>query len=300
MLPLSLAGQLAGAVVLLTTEPRPPYGRDDLPFLEAVAARAGSAVSHLRAFRQQSQIALDLQHSLLPDLPSARPGLEVAARYVAGAAGVEVGGDWWDVHHLGDDHVGVGLGDVFGRGVSAAIVMGHARAAMRAAAMAALSPGAILTLLDAQLADLMDTSARPGPGLASPRFATAVYADIDLRSGTARLANAGHPPLLLRAQDGQTRARPCSARPPLGLRGAHYEEIVVDFPPGAVLVGFTDGLVETRRSTVKSGLTRLEGYLRALETVDVDAIADGLLDLMSRSRELEDDIALVVLRRCEA
>jgi Stage II sporulation protein E (SpoIIE) len=299
VLPLSLAGQLAGAVVLVTAEPRLAYGAADLPFLELVAARAGSAVSHVRAFRQQWQIALDLQTALLPDLPIARPGLDVAARYVAGGSGVEIGGDWWDVHHLGEDHVGVGLGDVSGRGVQAAIVMGHARAAMRAAAMAGLSPAAILTLLDAQLADLMDAPARPGSTAVPPRFATSVYADIDLRTGTARLANAGHPPMIMRTPDGKVDRVHAPPGPPLGVRAANYEEIVVSFPPGAVLVGFTDGLIETRDSSIESGLLQIDDYLRDLETSDVDVIADGLLELMSRSRELQDDIALVVLRHCE-
>jgi hypothetical protein len=299
VLPLSLAGQLAGAVVLVSTEPRPAYSSADLPFLELVAARAGSAVSHVRAFRQQWQIALDLQTALLPDFPVARPGLDVAARYVAGGSGVEIGGDWWDVHRLGEHHVGVGLGDVSGRGVQAAIVMGQARAAMRAAAMAELSPAAILTLLDAQLADLMDVPPRPGSTVVAPRFATSVYVDIDLQSGTATLANAGHPPLVMRTPDGEVHRVHAPPGPPLGVRAANYEEIVVSFPLGAVLVGFTDGLIETRDASLEAGLTRVDDYLRDLQTTEVDVIADGLLDVMSPTSELQDDIALVVLRHGE-
>lgn len=296
VLPLALAGELAGAVVLLATAPRAPYGDADLPFLELVAARAGSAVSHLRAFRQQWQIALELQTALLPDVPTALPQLEVSARYVAGGSEVPIGGDWWDVHDLGAGRVGVGLGDVSGRGVPAAIVMGHARAGMRAAAMAALSPAAILTLLDEQLADLVSSAGRTGGAEGGSRFATAVYAIIDTGSGLLRLANAGHPPLVMRGPDGQVSRVQAPPGPPLGLRAAGYVEIALPFPPGTILVGFTDGLVESRRASLVAGLERVESYLRELTTTDVDRIADGLLDLMSESRDLADDIALVVLR----
>src|SRR5262249_44861386 len=125
VLPLTAAGSLTGAVVLAGAPPRHPFRPADLPFLEDTAARAGAAVAALRDLRRQGQIAVDLQRSLLPDAPPALPGLEIAARYVAGAADVDVGGDWWDVTHLGAGRVGVGVGDVSGRGVPAAVIMGQ-------------------------------------------------------------------------------------------------------------------------------------------------------------------------------
>lgn len=295
VLPLSLAGELAGAVVLLSAGARPAYDPGDLTFLELIAARAGSAVSHLRVYREQRQIAFDLQHALLPAVPTALPGLAAAARYLVGGTGVEIGGDWWDIHQLREHHVGVGLGDVAGRGIPAAIVMGHARAAMRAAATAELSPGAILTLLDGQLADLINGPEPLGRNDIPARFATAVYADLDLESRTARVANAGHLPLFSRAPDGRVHRIHAPTGTPLGLRFGHYEEIVVPFAAGTVLVGFTDGLVETRDCSLDVGLAEVEHYLDALDTADVDQIADGLLEHMSRTRTLQDDVALVVL-----
>ena len=73
VLPLAVAGELDGAVVLLGTGDRPPYTQADLPFLEDVAARAGVAVTHLRGFDQQRRIAQDLQRALLPDVPTIAP-----------------------------------------------------------------------------------------------------------------------------------------------------------------------------------------------------------------------------------
>ena len=111
VLPLTVAGSLTGAVVLAGAQPRHPFRATDLPFLETTAARAGVAAAALLDLRRQRQIAVDLQKALLPGAPPAMAGLEIAARYVAGATDVDVGGDWWDVTHLGAGRVGVGVGD---------------------------------------------------------------------------------------------------------------------------------------------------------------------------------------------
>ena len=171
-----------------------------------------------------------------PGLPPELPGLRVAARYVAGSADVEVGGDWWDVHHLGAGRVGIGVGDVSGRGVPAAVVMGQARAGMRAAAHADLPPVDVLTVLDAQVSELVridDTD----PSRLPPRFATAAYAVIDPFDDTLRVACAGHPPMLSGCPRGGSSRWPPPPGPPLGLGGSRYDDLVVSFPAGSILVG---------------------------------------------------------------
>src|SRR3954447_9015510 len=147
VVPLVVAGTLSGALVLLAGGRRPPFGEWDLPFLQDVTARAGIAISQVRSTRQHRDIALGLQRALLPPAPPALAGFNIVARYVAGAPQVQVGGDWWDVQGVGAGHVAVGIGDVAGRGIRAAAVMGHARAAMRAAGGAALPPAGVLELL---------------------------------------------------------------------------------------------------------------------------------------------------------
>jgi hypothetical protein len=294
VLPLALAGRLAGAVVLMSFGDRAPYVEEDLPFLEQAAARAGTAVSHVRAFGQSRDIALDLQHALLPQAPGRLAGVEVAVRYVAGGPDVEVGGDWWDVHPLAPGRIGIGLGDVAGTGVQAAVVMGQARSAMRAAALAQLSPSAVLTLLDEQLGGLFDASAG---GSSSPRFATALYAVLDTGQSTLTVANAGHPPLLVRDLDGSTRWVQARPGPPLGLRMPTYEELVVPFAAGSLCLGLTDGLVESRQQGVQEGLDRLADLVARLpRDLDVEGVADAVLEELAPDTGRQDDIALVVLR----
>ena len=292
VLPLAVAGELAGAVVLLGAGDRPPYTRADLPFLEDVAARAGIAVTHLRGFDQQRRIAQDLQRALLPDVPTALPGLRVAARYVAGADGLEVGGDWWDVHDLGGGRTGVGIGDVAGRGLAAAVVMGQARSVMRTGAIAGLSPARLLTMLDRHVADLVERGGDAGAH--QPQFATASYAVIDRVAGTLTVANAGHPPMLLRYDAGPTVAAHAPPGPPLGIGAGGYEEVEMPFGPGCLLAAFTDGLVESPELDVGAGIERLRAHVHAVADADLEHAADRLLDAMT-GRRGQDDVALVLL-----
>ena len=293
VIPLIAAGELAGALVLLAAGPRAAYTAADGQFLEALAARAGAVVAHLRGYQQQQRTALDLQQALLPSSPPRLPGLEVAARYLAGSEDVDVGGDWWDVHHLGAGRVGIGVGDVSGRGIPAAILMGQARSGMRAAAHADLPPGDILTILDAQVTDLVRIKEGGGGPPLPAKFATAAYAVIEPFDETLRVANAGHPPFLVRRPDGRVEQVAAPPGPPLGLGVGGYEELVAPFPAGSLLIAFTDGLVESRLVEVDVGVARLAADVAA---ADADVALDDLADELLTRADGTDDTALVLVR----
>lgn len=297
VVPLVVAGVLTGAMILVGAGDRAPFADADLPFLEDVTARAGSAISQVRTVRQQRDIAAGLQRALLPAVPSDLPGFTCAARYIAGAPQVEVGGDWWDVHRPGDGQIGVGIGDVSGRGIAAAAVMGQASAAMRAAGHARLSPAGVLSLLDALLADVI-TGWEPSQD--APQFATAAYVLVDPTQHSLRAANAGHLPLLIRAADGRVRVVGLPIGPPLGLGSAEFAEIDIPFGPGETLVMYTDGLVESKEQDLDDGITALA---RALDrhggNPDLEQVADLILAAMGREHgHGADDVALVLLRGC--
>ncbi len=291
VVPLTVAGDLSGAVVLLAAGDREPFRASDEPFLGDVAARAAAAVAQHRTTAGQQELVLQLQKSLLPAAPPELPGLTVAARYVAGSADVEVGGDWWDVHHLGAGRVGIGVGDVSGRGVPAAVVMGQARAGMRAAAHADLPPVDVLTVLDAQVSELVriDDS---DPHRLPPRFATAAYAVIDPFDDTLRVASAGHPPMLVRHPSGRVDQVAPTPGPPLGLGGGRYDDLVVPFPAGSILAAYTDGLVESHTRDIETGIEELSAALADFDQgASLEEMADQLLGMADRS----DDTALVLL-----
>jgi hypothetical protein len=296
VVPLVAAGTLTGALVLLAAGERPAFADIDLPFLQDVAARAGVAISQVRGSRHHRDVALKLQRALLPQAPPSLPGVSVAARYVAGAPEVEVGGDWWDVHDLGGGRVGIGIGDVCGRGIAAAAVMGQARAAMRAAGHAALTPHDVLELLDVQLTEILSG---PGADGAGPQFATACYGVVDLKLETLRASSAGHLPLLLRRSCGRVETITLPTGPPLGLGCGGYQEAEIPFGARDTLLLFTDGLVESRTQDVDEGIAVLATGLQRLGGAEsLDEVADGLLQAMGRGVAAgPDDVALVLLRR---
>jgi hypothetical protein len=301
--PLVVSGSLTGALLLVAAGDREPYDERDLPFLADLAARAGAAITQLRTLRRQRDVAVDLQRGLLPAEPPDVPGVQVAARYVAGAPDVEVGGDWWDVHDLGNRCLALGIGDVSGRGVPAAAVMGQARAVMRAAGHARLGPVDALELLDAQLSEALtisETGGGPQPsatGRAPVRFATACYAILDLAAGEVRLANAGHLPLLVRDAAGSVRRVQAAPGAPLGLGVGGFVEELAPVRGGDTLVMFTDGLVESRVLDIDDGLAMLEEALADHGAGDVEVVADQLLTAMqARQGYGPDDVALVVVR----
>ena len=100
-----------------------------------------------KRYERERNIAGTLQRALLPEAAPDLPGLAVATRYFPGGAGLQVGGDWYDVFPLPGGRLGVAVGDVVGHGVAAAAVMGQLRVALRAYALEFLSPGTVLTAL---------------------------------------------------------------------------------------------------------------------------------------------------------
>jgi hypothetical protein len=304
LVPLVVAGKLTGVMLLLAAGDRQPLRETDLRLFEDIASRAGAAIAQVRTARTQREVAAELQRALLPTAPPRPPGISTAARYVAGAPDVEVGGDWWALQGLGDGRIGVGIGDVSGRGVPAAAVMGQARAVMRAAGTARLSPVDTLRLIDAQLAEVLAVPDQ-SPGAhggslrnAPVRFATACYAVLDPAEGTMRLANAGHLPLLLRSVTGDVRQVLAPPGAPLGLEVGGFQEIVEQVRADETLLLFTDGLVESRLLDLDDGLGMLaDAFASCGGHDDLDLVADALLDAMERRPgHGDDDVALLVLR----
>lgn len=226
--------------------------------------------------------AMTLQRSLLPaELPSTEE-LEVAARYAAGAAETDVGGDWYDVIALGAGRLALVIGDVMGRGVPAAAVMGQLRTAARTCARLDVRPGEVLEVLDGVLRELDEDA-----------IATCVYAVFDPHTRDLRLASAGHPPPLVRTADGRTSALLIDVSAPLGLSDP-ARETTVQLLPGSTLALYTDGLVEFRGSDLDQGIAALCDVVASGPT-GLEALADEVMSQLSEE-EGDDDVALLLIR----
>jgi anti-sigma regulatory factor (Ser/Thr protein kinase) len=231
------------------------------------------------------QTALTLQRSLLPSSTPSTEELEVAVRYDAGVADTEVGGDWYDVIPLGGGRVAVVIGDVMGRGVHAAAVMGQLRTAVRTCARLDLRPVEVLEVLDGLVSDL--------GGEDEHSIATCVYAVFDPHTRELLLSNAGHLPPVVRLADGSTHRLEVAVSAPLGV-GDAPRQTRVRLEPGTVLALFTDGLVEVRGSDIDAGLDALCRVLAA-GPEDLEALADAVLHRLSTD-DADDDVALLLVR----
>src|SRR5205085_9225565 len=233
--PLLMDGRAIGLMHVGTVSPR-RFTAEDTVVLQLAADRAARAIERAQLFQQEHETAVTLQRALLPERLPDVTGLALAARYLPGAAGAEVGGDWYDVIPLSDGRVGIAMGDVVGRGIPAASLMGQLRNALRAYAIEGHGPAVVVERLDRLVQAL-------SPG----RMATLLYMVLEPDARSATFTNAGHlPPLLV--EPGQApRLLEAVRGVPLGvLPYATFEDAETRIEPASTLVLYTDGLVELR------------------------------------------------------
>jgi anti-sigma regulatory factor (Ser/Thr protein kinase) len=241
--------------------------------------RAAEEVEHVAA------VAETLQRSLLPERLPDVPGLDVAARYVAGSADAQVGGDWYDVVALRDGHAGVAIGDVVGHGLDAAARMARLQNALRAYALEGLRPSLVL--------ERMNGFARE---VAGGPMATLLYGVVDPEEGNLRMASAGHPPPLVIGAEGESYYAEGPAGSPLGVVPfPTYEEATVPLSPGSTVLLYTDGLVERPEAPLEEGLDWLRGFAQGVAS-SPDELCGALLQSRFREAPPRDDVALLAVR----
>ncbi|OKK18100.1 PAS sensor protein [Streptomyces sp. CB00455] len=244
------------------------------------------AVERLRASeRRQREAAVTLQRSLLPQELEQPDDLRVAATYQPGGTEAAVGGDWYDVITLGAGRTALVIGDVMGRGVRAAAVMGQLRTAVRAYARLDLPPHEVLQLLDGLAAEI-DAS----------QIATCVYAVHDPSEGLLAYASAGHLPILVRDEDGTVRRAADPTGPPLGTGGWLHTSGTIALGPGCTAVLYTDGLVERRGEDIDEGVAALERALSGAQGSPA-VICDRLMRALGVDADHDDDVAVMVLQQ---
>jgi anti-sigma regulatory factor (Ser/Thr protein kinase) len=210
--------------------------------------------------------------------------LEVATYYRAGVEGTQVGGDWYDVIELGGGRTALVVGDVMGRGVRAAAVMGQLRSAVRAYARLDLPPADLLESLDGLVRDLGED-----------QIVTCIYAVFDPADRVLRFANAGHlPPIVVSSDSIGEPVGAEEANPPLGVGPFNLVQRQIDLTPGARVVLYTDGLVERRGEDLEKGIDALAR--RAGDLIGpVAGVPEQLVSEMLPDGP-DDDVALLIAR----
>ncbi|MBZ6248642.1 ATP-binding SpoIIE family protein phosphatase [Streptomyces olivaceus] len=266
------------------TESHNGDGRGVLVFATDVTDHAEAATRLRASERRQRETAVTLQRSLLPQELEEPDDLRVAATYHPGGTEAAVGGDWYDVITLGGGRTALVIGDVMGRGVRAAAVMGQLRTAVRAYARLDLPPHEVLQLLDG-LATEIDAN----------QIATCVYAIHDPNEGRLVYASAGHLPILVRDEQGAVQRADEPTGPPLGTGGWIHASDSIPLAPGSTAVLYTDGLVERRNEDLDEGIAALERALSGA-TGSPQVICDRLVRSAGVTPDHDDDVAVLVLQ----
>ncbi|MFF7133225.1 SpoIIE family protein phosphatase [Streptomyces sp. NPDC008196] len=291
-LPLIASGRAVGSCILGFDRPR-SFSTEERTVLTALAGLIAHAMEKAQRYESETALARGLQQALLPRRLSAHPQLETTGRYLPGTAGMDVGGDWYDVVESGDG-LALVIGDVQGHGVQAAATMGQLRSAVRAFALGDRSPDEVMSSTNHLLIDL-------DPGL----FASCCYIRLDPATGLARAARAGHPPPLLRSPDGRTRVLDLPGGVVLGVAPrAPYPVTEFQVEPGAILALYTDGLVERPGSDIDEGITALRVALAKAGAPSarpggrfLAGVADRLTATARHALDRPDDIALLLATR---
>ncbi|MEA2449179.1 MAG: hypothetical protein QOG63_1111 [Thermoleophilaceae bacterium] len=291
--PLALHGRVLGVVSLFTAESGRRLDADDLLLAEIMAGRCALALDNSRLYEERSRIARTLQASLLPPLLPDLPGLDVAARFRAAGAGIEVGGDFYDLFELGDAGWAVAIGDVCGKGTGAAAVTALARYTVRAAAMRQEDPSQILALLNTALLTQRDDR----------RFATVLFGRLASNghdgSVSFEFSSGGHPlPLLLSGNGGGGRevGAPGTLLGIVGDPALGDHEVTLG--PGDAVVLYTDGVTDAGAPEHVWTPLELAAAVGPTKGLGADAIAELMLRaaLDATDAEPRDDIAIIVLK----
>ncbi|MDI5971567.1 serine/threonine-protein phosphatase [Streptomyces sp. SL13] len=254
--------------------------------LIALATLLGQTFERTRLYDSRHSLAQKLQQALLPRMLPQMAGVLTTTRYVPTSGGIELGGDWYDLINLPDGRIAAVIGDVQGHNISAAVVMGQLRSAVRAYATEGHDPATVAGRTNRLLVEL-DTD----------RFATCCLVWLDPDTGIAEIVSAGHHQPLIRFPDGRYHRDGLEVGIPLGIEPeADYRATRIRLDPGTLLTLYTDGLVgtdgrpddETVRLALEDALTGAGGEL--------ETIGDRMISGISERPARADDSALLLMR----
>jgi phosphoserine phosphatase RsbU/P len=290
----------AGLIGLLYATKRSTFGfvQDDVDVIAAFADQATVAIENSRLIKEsldrerlfrEMLVAQDMQKRLLPQTLPSYETLEIDA---ISTPAFEVGGDYYDFVELNDHMLGIVVGDVSGKGVSAAFYMSEVKGIFQALSRMYPSPRDFVIRANEALAGSVDKRS----------FVSLIYAVLDVHTGHLRLARAGHCPMLLVRGDQVEYIRPGGMG--MGLsRGEIFDGAIEEYAlllrEGDLCIFYTDGITEARRGDEEFGYDRLLDVARSVRhesaTVIRDEIVENVKDFADR-RVTDDDLTLVVMK----
>lgn len=273
------------------------FDKRDLSLLASVGGYLGMALGFARLHGRELQrelverdqdLAKRIQRRFLPDKVPAVRGYEFALEY---APALFIGGDFYDFLDLGGGRIAVAVGDVSGKGVSAALYAARLASELRHHAAGEREPATILAKLNASLAAIDPEG----------MFVTLVLATLDVATQTLIVANAGHPLPLLREANGTVRELGRGGALPLGVMDtSHADRFEHQLAPGQVVLFFTDGASEAMNAGGDLfGVPKLQETLARSGRTAPEAVRTIVQDVRAHEAGAppSDDLTLVCLQR---
>ena len=288
VVPIAASGEVMAALTLISLDPERRIDSETLEAARSLTAQAALAIDNARLYQQQVSFADAMQRSLLPDQAPFIPGLEIGSVYES-AARLEVGGDVFDYTVLPDGRLAVVVGDVTGKGIDAAADMAMTKFVFRSLTREHPEPSELMRIANGVVVDEVEEG----------KFVTMLYLTLDPRTGEMACAGAGHPEPRIVRPDG-TVVELAARGLALGIAPDQvYVEARTVLEPGAAVVLFTDGVVESRAGGELYGQVRLDRLLSERRDLPAEELARAVVE-DSRAFAgglLADDSAVVVVKR---
>jgi len=281
IVPLIVRRRVLGVLSFLFPEPK-AFPEEERAFILTLARQCAQALERARLYEREHRVAETLQRAFLPGSLPRVPGCEIHTAYVAGRAESEVGGDWYDVFELPDGRVVMSVGDVVGRGLRAAAIMGQVRQSIRAAALDGHDPAAVF--------DRVGKLLRLAPE--QDGVAAAVFGIFDPGSLTFTYAAAGHPAPII--ADGDDVEFLPTGGALLGLEPRTPPTWTVTLPSNGMLVLYTDGLIEATHDPLAGEAALLSAVRDELRHPSADR-SRAILARVVGDIGAPDDIAIVAV-----
>ena len=304
VVPLIFRGQLDGVLAVANPISGRAFTETEFSLARSLGEQCALALQNaetVSALIMRNKLEFDLrlassvQRYLLPESLPEVPGLEFAVKYLPQQL---IGGDFYDFFKLPNGKIGVVIGDVSGKGISAAILMALCQTKLRYIASTGKSPAQTLKILNSEMVRAMR----------SDMFITIIYAILDPDSGEAKFARAGHePPLLARAGSDGPAVPVKSKGMALGMVSEELFDSVIEdasfkMGPGDVLALYTDGLTEASdpggAEFSAKKLAETVSTLRQRNAKDLnEEIIKSVEAFMAPEKKYGDDLTLLTVKK---
>lgn len=302
LLPLPGRARLMGLMALGPKRSEEPYTPTDLRVLQSVAAQTGltleiaelvqslaNEAAQRERINREIEIAREVQERLFPQSIPQIAGVSLAGMC---RPALQVGGDYYDFLELDDGRIGLAIGDVSGKGISAALIMASLRASLRGLALD--GPGDLSHMMDKVNRLVYEASS-------SSRYATFFFATYDSQTRVLQYVNAGHnPPMLIRVGSNEVVRLEAGGLVVGLLPSAKYEAQSITLQPGDLLILYTDGISEAMTAADEEwGEDRLLAATPLSCSITAAQVITSIFsaaDEFTAGAEQHDDMTLLIMK----